>query len=72
MSTIKNGPILRFCHFNKIIKGFGISFLSPALSQKHLGNICHTAQWYLTKFLFDSTYDSKEISVSVTLICNFK
>ena len=36
MSTIKNDQILPYCHFNKIIKGPGTSFQSPALSQKHV------------------------------------
>ena len=43
MSTIKNGQISLYCHFNKIIKGPGTSFQSPALSQKHDKNVCHTA-----------------------------
>ena len=43
MSTIKNVQILLYCHFNKIMKGRGTSFQSPALSQKHVRNICHTA-----------------------------
>ena len=42
MSTIKNGPILLYCHFDKIIKWPGTSFQSPALSQKHVRNVCHT------------------------------
>ena len=41
MSTIKNGQILLYCHFNKIIKGPGISFQSLELSQKHVRNVCH-------------------------------
>ena len=64
MSIIKNGQISLFCHFNKIIKGS--SFQSPALNQKHFRNVCQTAHQYLTKFSFDSTQDSKEISISVT------
>ena len=68
MSNTKNGQILLYCHFNKIIKRPGTSFQSPALSQKHVRNGCHTASKYLTKFHFDSTSDSKEISVSVTSI----
>ena len=36
MSTIKNGQIAQYCNFNKIIKGHGTSFHSPALSQKHV------------------------------------
>ena len=43
MSTIKNGQILLYCHFNKIIKEPGNSFVSPALSQKHARNVYHTA-----------------------------
>ena len=33
----------RSYHFNKIIKEPGTSFQSPALSQKHVRNVCHTA-----------------------------
>ena len=43
MPTIKNGQISLYCHFNKIIEGPGTSFQSPALSQKHVRNYCHTA-----------------------------
>ena len=43
MSTMKNGQISLYCCFNKIIKGPGTSFQSPALSQKHVRNVCHTA-----------------------------
>ena len=43
MSTIKNDQISLYCHFDEIIKGPGTSFQSPALSQKHAGNICQTA-----------------------------
>ena len=53
MSTIKNGQILLYCHFNKIIKGPGTSFQSPALSQKHVRNVSHIAHLYLTKLHFD-------------------
>ena len=31
-----------YCHSNKIITGPGTSFQSPALSQKHVRNVCHT------------------------------
>ena len=55
MSIIKNDHILLCYHFNKIIKGPGTSLHSPALSQKHVRNICHTAYQYLTKFHFDRT-----------------
>ena len=36
MLTIKNGWILPYYHFNKIIKVPGASFQSPALTQKCL------------------------------------
>ena len=68
MSTITNGQILLYCHFNKIMKEPGTSFKSPAFSQKHAKNVCPTAHQYLTKFHFDITQDSKEISKSVTYI----
>ena len=42
MSTINNGQILLYYHFNEIIKGPGTSFQSPALSQEHVRNVCHT------------------------------
>ena len=48
MSTMKNGQISLYYCFNKIIKGPGTSFQSPALSQKHVRNIFHTE--HLTKF----------------------
>ena len=65
MPTIKNGQILLYCHFNKIIKEPGASFQSPASSRKHGRNVSHTAH-YLTKFHFDRSQDSKVISISVT------
>ena len=55
MSTIKNGQILLYCHFNKILKEPGTSFQSPAFSQKHVRNVCHTAHYYFTKSGFDRT-----------------
>ena len=64
MSTIKNGPILLYFHFNNIIKEPGTSFQSPALNQKDVRNVFHIAHQYLTKFHFDSTQDPKEISIS--------
>ena len=67
MSSMKNDQISLYCGLNKIIKGHGTTFQSPELSHKHVRNVCHTAHQYLTKFHFDSTYDSKEISLS----CNF-
>ena len=40
MSAIKNDQILIYCHFNKVMKGTGTSFQSPALCQKHgKGNV---------------------------------
>ena len=68
MLTIKDGQISLYCHFNKIIKGPGTSFQSPAFSQKQVKNVCRTAYKYLTKFNFDSTQDSKEKILSVTSI----
>ena len=59
MSTIKNGQILLYCHFNKVIKEHGTSSQSPTLSQNHVKNIFHAAYQYLIKFHFDSTQDSK-------------
>ena len=40
---IASGEISLHCHFNKIIKGPGTSLQSPALSQKHIRTVCHTA-----------------------------
>ena len=54
MSTIKNGQISLYCHFNKIIKEPG-TILFPVFRQKYVRNVCHTAHKYLTKFYFDST-----------------
>ena len=66
MSTIKNGQSLLYCHFNKIMKGPGTSFQSPALSQKLVRNICHTAYFVMQLFLifyawekFAVYYDTK-------------
>ena len=67
MSTTKNGHILLYCQFNKMIKGLGTSFQSEALSQKHFRNVCRTAHQYLTKYHFDSNQASKEINISVTM-----
>ena len=68
MPTIKNGQISLYCHFSDILKGPGTSFQSPAFSLKHIRNVCHTAHYHLTKFCFGITYDSKELSASVTYI----
>ena len=43
MSAIKNDQISLYCHFNKIIKGLGTSFQPPAVNQKHVRNVFHTA-----------------------------
>ena len=56
MSTVKNDQIL--------LKIPETSFQSPALSQKHARNLCHTAHQYLIKFYFDRTQDSKQKSLS--------
>ena len=55
MSTIEIDQISLYCYFNKIIKRSETSFQSPALKQKHVRNVCHTAHKYLTKFHSDST-----------------
>ena len=39
----KKKQISLYCRFNKIIKGPRTSFQSPALNQKHLRNVFHTA-----------------------------
>ena len=44
MSTIKNGQISLYCHFNKNIEENRTNFQSSALSQEHARNVCHTAQ----------------------------
>ena len=46
--------------------GPGTSFQFPALIQKHVTHIHYKIHLYFTKFHFDSTRDSKEISKSVT------
>ena len=49
LGTIKNNKcqLLKMarscCHFDKIIKGPGTSFQSPAISQENIRNVCHTA-----------------------------
>ena len=68
MSTITNREISIYCCFNKIIKGSRTSFQSPALSEKFVRNVCRPAHQYLTRFHFDSTQDSKEISISATSV----
>ena len=32
-----------YSHFHEIIKEPGTTFQAPALSQKHVRNVCHTA-----------------------------
>ena len=64
MSTIKNGQILLYCYFNKIIKGPGTSFQFVTLSPRHVRDVCHAAHQYLTKFHFDSTFGSKELGIN--------
>ena len=64
---MENGQLSLYCCFNKIIKRSGTSFQSPALSQEHVRNVCHTAHSYSTKFHF-GTYDSKKINISLTSI----
>ena len=66
MSTIKNGQILLYCHFNKIIKEPGTSFQSLRHSVKNMLEMFVIQN--LIKFHFDKTSDSKEISISVTCI----
>ena len=66
MNIIKNGQILSYCYFNKIIKEIRTTFQSSALNQKHVRKVCYTALLYLTKFHFDNYRDSKEISTSAT------
>ena len=44
MSTTKDDQILLYCYFDKIIKGPGTSFQSPAMSQEYVRNACHTAR----------------------------
>ena len=43
MSTIKNDQMLVYSHLNNITKGPGTSFKSPALRQKYVRNVLHTA-----------------------------
>ena len=66
--TIRNGQILLYFGFNRIIKGPGIIFQSPALSRKHVRKFFHTVHQHLTKSRFDSTQDPKEISITVNSI----
>ena len=47
MAIIQNGQISQYCNFNKIKKGPGTSFWSPALNKKHVDMfaIQHTSIW---------------------------
>ena len=65
MSTIKNGQNSLYCHLDKVINGPDASFQSLALGKKHVTNVCHTSHYYLAKFHFSSTEDSKETKISV-------
>ena len=42
-STIEHDQILLYDHFNKIVEGLGTGFEFPALGQKLVRNIHHTA-----------------------------
>ena len=65
MSAIKNGQNSLYCHLDKVINGPDASFQSLALGRKHVTNVCHTSHYYLAKFHFSSTEDSKETKISV-------
>ena len=66
MLTIKNGQILLYCYFNKIIKGSGTNFHFAVLSQKYIPVYIYLiAYQYLTKLFFESALDSKEIRTKV-------
>ena len=52
---MKNGQILLYRHFIKIIKEPGTSLQSQAFSQKHDRHVCHTVHLYFTKSHFDRT-----------------
>ena len=43
LNDMENSQISLYCRFNKIMKWSGTSFQSPALNQKHIRNVCHTA-----------------------------
>ena len=72
--------MVRSCYIVILIKSkkdlissfqFPTSFQSPGLIQKHVRNVCFAAHQYLTKFHFESTQDSKEISISVTTLFHY-
>ena len=67
MFTIKNDQALLYFLLNKIIKEPETNFQAPVLN-KNVRNVCHTAHYYLTKFHFDSSQDSKEIGINITSI----
>ena len=55
MSTIKNGQISLYCHFNKIIKGPVTSFQSPAFKRyKHKCNVHYVAMPMMTSQILRS------------------
>ena len=56
-----------YSHFHEIIKEPETTFQAPALSQKHVRNVCHTAHQCLIKFHFDGPQDSTEKHY-----CNFR
>ena len=60
MSTIKNGQISLYCHFNKIIKGPETSFQSPALRQKHVRDCFSYSTLVFDHVYFHITYASKK------------
>ena len=39
MSTIKNSQISLYCNCNKIVKGTGTNFQSPAFDQNYVRNV---------------------------------
>ena len=61
---MKNGQILIYCHFNKIIKGPGTSFQSPALSQT--STICGNTYDDVTIFEICVFHKNKNLYISRT------
>ena len=66
-TATKKWQTLLYCHFIRISKGPGTSFLSSEMPQKRGKNVCHKI-YCLTKFHFNITFGSKEITKSVTSI----
>ena len=55
MSTLKNGWISFYCHFNKITKGPGTSFKSPGFKRnKHNCNLHYAAMLMMTSQILKS------------------